>query len=288
MNELPLQPNISRATDKKLATTTLSIFLAVTFTFTWLVLGLAVLAANRLIALSLSSAVLISIATLGPALGAIAAAGYESGRAGIRNLMVQAGRWRVGSRWYFIVLVGPALVMLVGFLLWRVLGGPSPPAPPLSAWLSVPVLIIALLIPALFEEVGWRGLALPRLQPRYGWLLSSLILGIIWAIWHLPIWFIPDAGFSTLPFPIFMLFTVALSLLFTWLYNGTGGSVLLPALAHAAINAYPLPWNTAVYLLPESARGLHLQIPVTIVLVVLAIVLILLTGPLTFAAARRK
>ena len=187
MNEIPLQPNASRATDKKLVTTTLSIFLAVTFTFTWLVLGLAVLSANRLIALSLSSAVLISIATLGPALGAVAAAGYESGRVGVRNLIVQAGRWRVGSRWYFIVLIGPALVMLVGFLLWRALGGPSPPAAPLSAWLSVPVLIIALLVPALFEEVGWRGLALPRLQPRYGWLLSSLILVVKkWLTGRLP------------------------------------------------------------------------------------------------------
>jgi hypothetical protein len=59
-------------------------------------------------------------------------------------------------------------------------------------------------------------------------------------------------------------------------YNGTGGSVLLTALTHTAINAYVLPWNTAVYLLPESDRGLHLQIPVAIVLTVLAFLLIML------------
>jgi len=266
----------------------LSIFLVVTFTYTWLVLGLAILTTNRLIAFSLPATVLITIATLGPALGAITAATYESGRSGVRTLLAQAGRWRVGWRWYIIALIGPALVMLAGFLLWRALGGPPPPAPPKSAWVSLPVLIIVLFVPALFEEVGWRGFALPRLQPRYGWLLSSLILGVIWAIWHIPIWFIPDAGFGALPFPIFLLFTVALSLLFTWIYNGTGGSVLLPALAHAAINAYALPWNTAVYLLPEGARGLHLQIPVTVVLSVLSVLLIILKATRTFGVTRRN
>jgi membrane protease YdiL (CAAX protease family) len=130
-------------------------------------------------------------------------------------------------------------------------------------------------------QIGWRGFALPRLQSRYGWLLSSLIIGVIWAVWHAPIWFIPEAGFSSLPFAIFLLFTTALSLVMTWLYNHTGGSVLLPAMAHAAINAYPLPWNTAVSLLPESARGLHLQIPVTIVLVIAAIFLVIRTGRTT-------
>jgi uncharacterized protein len=89
--------------------------------------------------------------------------------------------------------------------------------PPLNAWLSVPILVVVLLIPALFEEIGWRGLALPRLQSRYGALAASLIIGIAWAAWHLPIWFIPEAGFSSLPFPIFAAFTVAISVLFTWL-----------------------------------------------------------------------
>jgi uncharacterized protein len=128
------------------------------------------------------------------------------------------------------------------------------------------------------------GLALPRLQSRYGALAASLIIGIAWAAWHLPIWFIPEAGFSNLPFPVFAIFTVAMSILFTWLYNGSGGSVLLPALAHAAINATPLPWNTAVFLLPEAERGLHLQIPVTAVLVVLAVLLVRRTDPKTLTA----
>lgn len=260
------------------AVKSLFIFLLVTFAFSWLLLGLTALSANSAILPSLSSQVMITIATLGPAVGAISAAAYGSGTPGVRSLLAQAGRWRVQIRWYFIVLLGPALIMLAGFLIWRALGGPLPPVPPVSTWISLPPLIVALLIPALFEEIGWRGFALPRLQSRYGWIPASLIIGTVWAVFHAPIWFIPDAGFGGLPFSVFTLFTLALSVLFTWLYNGTGSSVLLPALAHAAINAYPLPWNTAVYLLPEGSRGIHLQIPVTIVLIVLAVVVVLVTS----------
>jgi membrane protease YdiL (CAAX protease family) len=194
-------------------------------------------------------------------------------------LLAQVVRWRVGWRWYVVALAIPALVMLAAFFLWQAMGGPAlTTPPPAGAWFSIPILIVALLIPALFEEAGWRGVALPRLQGRFGWLAASLVVGVAWGVWHAPIWFIPEAGFGSLPFPVFMLFTMALSVLFTWLYNSTGGSVLLPALAHAAINAYPSPWNTAVYLLPEGARGIHIQIPVTIVRVVVAVLLVALKG----------
>lgn len=242
-------------------------------TFTWAILGLAVLEANGVSTLALPVTLLITVATMGPAAAALIVVRAESGRSGVRGLLAQARLWRVKRTWYLIALAGPALVMTAAFLLWRLIGGPSLPAPGLNAWMSVPILAAVLLIPALFEEVGWRGLALPRLQERYGSLTASLIIGVAWAVWHLPIWFIPEAGFSTLPFPVFVAFTTALSVLFTWLYNGTGGSVLLPALAHAAINATPLPWNTAVSLLPEGERGPHVQIPVTVVLVVVAALL---------------
>lgn len=262
----------------------LAAYFVMAFAFTWTILGLAVLAAQGIITLPLSATVLITIATLGPALAAILVVRAESGRDGMRALLAQAGRWRVKPIWYAVALIGPVLVMLAAFLLWRVLGGPSLSPPPLNAWLSVPILVVVLLIPALFEEIGWRGLALPRLQSRYGALAASLIIGVTWAVWHLPIWFIPEAGFNTLPFPAFAAFTMAISVLFTWLYNSSGGSVLLPALAHAAINATPLPWNTAVYLLPEAERGLHLQIPVTAVLVVLAVLLLWRTDSRTLTA----
>jgi uncharacterized protein len=264
------------ATRQEAKAKSLLIFFLVSFGFTWLVLAPAALSAYGFISLPVPINVIITLATLGPFLGGISAAAYETGPAGVMALLSRVVRWRVKVAWYALVLAGPALVMLVAFLLWRGLGGPQLPAPPAQAWLSIPILIGVLLLPALFEETGWRGFALPRLQLRNGALAASVILGIIWAAWHAPIWLIPEAGFSSLPFSIFAIFTVALSILFTWLFNNTGGSVLLPALAHAAINAYPQPWNTAVYLLDEGNRGMHLQIPVTIVLVVLASALVFL------------
>jgi uncharacterized protein len=167
----------------------LAAYFVITFAITWVILGLAVLAAQGILALPLSATILITLATLGPAVAAILVVRVEGGLSSMRALLAQAGRWRVKPIWYVVALIGPALIMLAAFLLWRILGGPSLSSPPLNAWLSVPILIVVLLIPALFEEIGWRGLALPRLQSRYGALAASLIIGLAWAVWHVPIWF---------------------------------------------------------------------------------------------------
>ena len=259
----------------------LTAYFAIALVFTWAVLGLAVLVANGIVSAPISTTVLISVATLGPALAAIAATVGESGWAGAQALLARAARWRVHPLWYAVAILLPAFVMLLAFLLWRVLGGPQLAAPPTMAWLCVPILIIVLTIPALFEEVGWRGYALPRLQSRSNTLVASLILGLIHALYHLPLWFIPGQGFDTLPFPYYVLLTTGLSVLFGWLYNSTGGSVLIVALLHAAINASPAPWGAALQLLPQWTEALNIQIPVAIVVSVCALIVALRTDPRT-------
>ncbi len=86
------------------------------------------------------------------------------------------------------------------------------------------------------EEAAWRGFALPRLQARYNALTASLILGVLWGVWHLPLWFIPGS-FQTFSFPGFLILTVAMSIITTWVFNNTRGSVLLCGILHAATNA---------------------------------------------------
>ncbi len=249
------------------------------FGFTWSILVLAILAVRGVISLPLSSVALVSMATLGPTLAAISVTVRESGSAGVRALLGQVLRWRVHPVWYAIALIGPALIMLVAFLLWRVLGGPLLPASSLSTWLSLPILIAALLVPALFEEVGWRGYALPRLRRRYSLLAASMIVGVIHASWHLPLWLIPGLGFDGLPFPVYSMLVLGMAILLGWLYNSTGGSLLIVGLFHAAINAFPSPWGTVLQSLPEGERGLNIQIPVALTVCAFAILVALLTDP---------
>jgi membrane protease YdiL (CAAX protease family) len=128
------------------------------------------------------------------------------------------------------------------------------------------------------EEFGWRAYALPRLQQRLGALRASLLLGVLSACWHAPQWFIPQAGQSGFPFPTFVVWVVALSILFTWIYNATHGSLLLVILTHAATNAYQGPWSAALGTLPESARGVDPHLLVIVPQVVLSVVVLAVTS----------
>jgi membrane protease YdiL (CAAX protease family) len=86
------------------------------------------------------------------------------------------------------------------------------------------------------EEIGWRGYALPRLADRLGLSTGSVLLGIVWASWHLPLFFIPVADTLGQSFPLYLLQVTALSVAMGWLYWRTGGSLLLVMLLHAAVN----------------------------------------------------
>lgn len=88
------------------------------------------------------------------------------------------------------------------------------------------------------EEIGWRGYALEGLAARFGFATSSVMLGVIWALWHLPLFFIPDTTTTGQSFPLYVLQVSALSVAMTWLYAGTNGSLLLTMLMHAAVNNF--------------------------------------------------
>ncbi|MEA5451873.1 CPBP family intramembrane glutamic endopeptidase [Leptolyngbya sp. CCNP1308] len=102
------------------------------------------------------------------------------------------------------------------------------------------------------EEFGWRGYALPVLQERYSWRVASLILGIVWGAWHLPLFYMADTAQSHIPVGLFMVSTVALSVLFAWLFNHTGGSVLPALVLHTAVNAGG--WVIPVMVMPDGSN----------------------------------
>jgi membrane protease YdiL (CAAX protease family) len=181
---------------------------------------------------------LVPVGAFGPSLAAIALAAADGGQAGVRELLRGLLRWRVGLRWYLVALLLPAAVSLLAIGLYVVLGGAVPRFSLSVAWYSLPLYFLAVLlfVGPLQEEIGWRGYALPALEAGRGTLPAALILGPPWALWHLPLFWMDGIGKSELPFAPFALAIVALSILFAWVYDGTGGSLLLCLIFHASLN----------------------------------------------------
>jgi membrane protease YdiL (CAAX protease family) len=172
----------------------------------------------------------------------------------------------VAPVWYGVAILGPILLYLAAMALHATLGGQAPNvvaligALPLVGAISVYMLIFV----ALGEEVGWRGYALPALQGRNNALLASVVLGVIWTLWHLPLFFNPATSYSNTTFWVFMVFLLPFPIVYTWIFNSTGGSVLMAMILHAVTNASIGPlWratpeystalsNTNVYLLQAA------------------------------------
>lgn len=173
----------------------------------------------------------------GPPIAAVLvmrASGYN-----VRSWLARGLRWHVAPWWYLIAIGLPIVLVLGGVgLALAVAGGPITPAVVLD---RLPLFALSLALAAVLgggqEEFGWRGFALPRLQEAYGALTASLTVGIVWAVWHVPLFLLGAPRNQTGNVLLYGVLVVALSVLLTWCYNSTGGSILLAMLLHGAVNA---------------------------------------------------
>ena len=176
-----------------------------------------------------------TIVSCGPTLAAIVVLALISGRAGLRRLGRSMVQWRVGWRVWALALSMPVALAAAATGLNLALGAETPSADDVSNWTNVlPTALIILLIPAIggaWEEPGWRGFALPRLLAERSALTASLILGVLWAFWHLPVYFTGDQHWSDLV--LVVLGTIVL----TWVFQSALGSVLVLMVFHALNNA---------------------------------------------------
>jgi uncharacterized protein len=189
----------------------------------------------------------------GPALAAYLVIRTEHGTPGVRAWLRRFVQWRVGLQWYLVALFGLFLLWLIAYslvyrgtpLLAVVQGGAA-------LWsLYLGTLLLGIIVPGYGEEAGWRGFALPRLQALHGPLIASLVLGSLHGVWHLPVFFTPFLGpFTPTKFAAFFLTALAMTFIYTWIYNNTKGSILIAALVHAAINATSTTLTTVI---PTSA-----------------------------------
>jgi uncharacterized protein len=179
---------------------------------------------------------------LGPVVAGFVMTAVMGGRTGVGRLLHRFVMWRVPAVWYLYALVAiPALYFIAVALVPGALG--SFKAPSLSVWLLYPVLFIVVMVldGPLFEEPGWRGFALPRLQARWGPLVGTVILGVMWGAWHAPQYLTKtfaaaNGGLSASGVIVFLLAAVIFSVLITWAFNHTAGSLLIAILIHTAIN----------------------------------------------------
>ena len=171
-------------------------------------------------------------------MAALGLTAVAEGKAGLLAIWRRLLIWRVGLGWYLFALGGTAVFVLAALGLFHLVGSTAEFTfnDPAQWYLTIPIFFYVLFFSVLGEEIGWRGYALPRLQVRYGPLLASLIIGLLWGAWHLPLFWLPGNFHQTIPLCLFLLQSVALATIYTWLYNHTQGSLLIVHLFHAASN----------------------------------------------------
>ena len=213
--------------------------------------------------------------TWAPAIAALLAAALTGGRDAVRELGARLVRWRVSWQWYLVVILGPAVFSLVVAGLYVLLGGSWSAAVPPSLregpLVMLPLfLVILTLTDGLGEELAWRGFALPRLLAGHNALVASLILGVLWGLWHLPLVWTEGAPLYQQPVWLFLLDITAKSVLFTWVFLHTRGSVLLAMLLHGATNLFvvsPMLPSTGSLTLPLLAAGVKWVLVVVVIVV---------------------
>lgn len=225
---------------------------------------------------------LVLLGSLVPSAVAIALVAVLYGKAGVRKLLRRLLLWRVGTGWWVaVVLLAAPVPCAVGLSV--LFGGDSP-----DVTVTVPgavILFLFLIFPgsAGGEELGWRGFALPHLQADRSALAASVVLGVAWGVWHLPLYLV---GTDIRPLSLFapwVLLTVASSVVATWMYNGTGGSLLIVVLFHAASNL-----GLVVFFEPledEVARPFLIYVGL---MVVAASIVVAATGPQTLSRRHAK
>jgi uncharacterized protein len=214
------------------------------------------------------------IASFGPFLAAIVVLALTEGKAGLIGLFRRMVRWRVSPGWYVVALLLPAVLAAAAAVLNVMLGAERPSAVELSGWTGLfAIFAIVLLVPGFggaWEEPGWRGYALPRLQSRRSALVAGLILGALIAGWHLPLMVAGQVAYSD----IVLIF--AGTIVYNWVFNNARGSVLIIMVMHAANNTISGSFFSPMFTGADSVRQSWM---LALVWTVVAILVIVISGP---------
>lgn len=205
----------------------------------------------------------------GSFLGGIFVTAIVDGRSGLRTYFSRIVRWRVGIQWYAVAFLLPLVLRIGAFGLNLLSGAEVSPSFQWPEWgdLVFEMLIVFFII-ALGEEPGFRGFALPRTLQRRSAVSAALILGVLHAIWHLPLFVLGEE-------PLIKVFLIISAWVFvTWIFNHTNGSVLIIMILHSAVNFW------AGFFSPffTGADAVRQETWLTVMYVAIAVLLVLVTG----------
>ncbi len=232
-------------------------FFILTFLYSWgiwlpsILVGLGV---NLNIDAVTYTAITIPIGAFAPLLAALTLIIKRHGWKEAWIFLKQGFNFKVKPVYFVLAILIPLVIHtiahylspLIGFEVAQTLLPDNLPVPPIV--LAIPYFFLMLIIGGGQEEFGWRGYALDPLQKKFGTIPASLLIGLIWGLWHLPLWVMPGDGHSTYPYIAFVIMTTSISLVYSWLYNASGKKMIVALFLHAMS-------NTAAPLIPF----LHMQ-----------------------------
>jgi uncharacterized protein len=187
----------------------------------------------------------------GPTIAAFLITAVTEGKPGVKALYRRFWNRNLSLKWLLVVLLFYDALRLISNLIARTVDGQAYPIVDLTNpfWMIIPAFLQAFLLSGMGEEFGWRGYALPRFQAKWNAIVSSIILGFIWASWHIPFFFIHNQPLYHRNFWEWIPLVLLSSVIYTWIFNNTRGSVLAPVLFHAAFNSslVVLPTQTSLW-----------------------------------------
>jgi uncharacterized protein len=246
------------------------LFVVLAFAWSW---GIGFAAARAAAGSPALNVALMTVAGFGPSLAGFAVVAIFGHPAGFRAWARRCLNRGAGWRWYLLAFLAPPAAMASALAFHAALGGPLPP---FLAAAQIPLFVanfglVMLIGGPLGEEFGWRGYLMPALTARMNWRAASLAIGIVWGVWHLPLFFIAGTAQAPIPIPVFLLNILAGSVFFGWLFERTRRSVLPVIVLHTSLNAF-----AGILANAPTAATAQLYLLVTALLVLVAAVLLIL------------
>lgn len=249
-------------------------FIFLTFLFSWIVWGILYresISISYTRSLMRNRIIFITLGGFGPSTISIILTGFLYKKKGLKALFARLTKWRHNPVYYIISVFWVIGLFYISYLICKFLGSNGEIAfTNAKPYYILESFILTLLFGGpLGEEIGWRGFLLPRLQKKLNPLFSSIVLGIIWSCWHLPLFFIVGTSQYGIPFPFFMMTVIVSTIIITWIFNRTNGSLIFPILLHTCNN---MTWSILIGAMSFMTANAYKIFIVQIIIIIFVVI----------------